>query len=170
MWDLKKKFLVTFLLVKRLPTKTKDNLRLRIVNWIKKSVKRCKKWAHSWFVGQLCHHKRRAKFKTSIIQFKILLRRQVAPQIAVEKQKQKIAAQHGIALLSGLWTIAITLEASSSLKNKVIKLFLTFFLLKWVCSIIFLKHTTHLPVLRALCLVKLLSVRTTMEKLAVCIY
>ena len=58
----------------------------------------------------------------------------------------------------------------NSYKNELFGLFKKDFFLKWVCSIIFLKHSTHLPVLRALCLVKLLSVRTTMENLAVRIY
>ena len=60
--------------------------------------------------------------------------------------------------------------ASSSLKSKDIKFFSTFFFLKWVCSIIFLRDTPQLLHLRALCLVKLLSVRTKMAKLWVFAY
>ena len=43
---------------------------------------------------------------------------------------QKIAAQHDIALFSGLWTITTTLGASNSLKNKVIKIFSPFLFIK----------------------------------------
>ena len=49
-------------------------------------------------IKELCKRKRRVNIRSSMIDFKILSYRRYARQIANEKQKQKIAAQHSFAL------------------------------------------------------------------------